>query len=593
MNKCIRIILVTWAVLVSYPAMASALQVEYEQLASAADSLHSIGRTDSAELVGKRAIELAYKTGNNTNIVSALSSQGVFLRSLGKIDEALSHYGKALEIVTSGAFRENPDEEAVQAIGTLYVNLATLNVDTQHKEDAVRNARFAGEWGRKSGDEQFRSAVFGVAGSVLTACGELEDAARYQELAYASALKCGDKVAAFRTSAYSMLVSSRLGDDAAARVWRAKCQELMEDIPAMARLVYYQAECSICLKGGDRRGALKWFDKILQIDGIDNLPFVKFDCYNNMHIAYAELGDYRNAYESLLKGNELRDSLWAQEKAESLRDLTVKYETKETELALAQSEARRSTTLMWLFAAIGLLLIGGIVFVVYAGRQRRRRMLNELEFANLRHEAGMQYIEGLETERSRMARELHDGVCNDLLAIKMNIERDMPAGAGDTLAGSIGLIETCRDSVRRISHELMPPEFQYASVDEVVRYFVVKQQKVNEGKITVTYTSQADSAWNRIPDATALEVYRICQEAVGNAVKHSAASEVAVSLTLAGDSLKLKVHDNGRFISSGRSGIGIASMSKRAAAIGGALEISHPEGKGTEVELCVKIAQSH
>lgn len=575
--------------LVAYPAMASDTQVEFEQLAAAADSLHSIGRTDSAEVVGQRAIELAYKTGNNTNVVSALSSQGVFLRSLGKIDEALSHYGKALEIVTSGAFREKPDEEAVQAIGTLYANLAALNVDTQHKEDAAKNARFAGEWGRRSGDDEFRSAVFGVAGSVLTACGELEDAAKYQELAYASALKCGDKVAAFRTSAYSMLVSSRLGNNAATAGWRAKCQQLMEDIPAMARLVYYQAECSICLNGGDRRGALRWFDEILKIDGIDNLPFVKFDCYNNMHIAYAELGDYRSAYESLLKGNELRDSLWAQEKAESLRDLTVKYETKETELALAQSESRRSTTLMWLFAAIGMLLAGVIVFTVYAGRQRRRRMLNELEFANLRQEAGMQYIEGLETERSRMARELHDGVCNDLLAIKMNIERDMPAGAGDTLIGSIELIETCRDSVRRISHELMPPEFQYASIDEVMRYFVAKQQKANEGKIDITYMSEADSAWSRVPDATALEVYRICQEAVGNAVRYSGASEVAVSLILDGDNLELKVLDNGRFIPSGRSGIGMASMSKRAAAIGGALTVTHPDDGGTSLELLIKV----
>ncbi len=53
-----------------------------------------------------------------------------------------------------------------------------------------------------------------------------------------------------------------------------------------------------------------------------NLPFVKFDCYNNLHMAYADLGDYRNAYKTPLQSNEIRDSLWAQEKADSLRDLT-------------------------------------------------------------------------------------------------------------------------------------------------------------------------------------------------------------------------------------------------------------------------------
>ena len=331
---------------------------EITWLREAADSLHSIGRTDSAVIVGERAIRLANESNDPTQIVGTHAALGVFLRSLGRIDDALNSYEKALAIVTSGKFRENPSQESIEEIASLYINLAVLNLDTQHKELAAKHAEMSGQWVSKSKDPELRSTVYGVIGSVLTGCGDLEKALHYQSLAYKDAIASGNKEAAFRSAAYTMLISDRLGDKAGAGQWREKCGVLLPEVESMmAKLVYYQAECSICLKNNNPEGAIKWFNVILGQEGIDNLPFVKFDCYNNLHLAYAETGDYKSAYTSLLKGNELRDSLWAQEKAESLRDLTVKYETKETELALAQSEAKRSNTLMWLFAVAGLLLI--------------------------------------------------------------------------------------------------------------------------------------------------------------------------------------------------------------------------------------------
>ncbi|MDE5585867.1 MAG: hypothetical protein K2I92_05935, partial [Muribaculaceae bacterium] len=71
------------------------------RLREAADSLHSIGRTDSAAMIGERAIKIADSGGDLTQMVGTRSAQGVFLRSLGRIDEALDCYGGALDIITS------------------------------------------------------------------------------------------------------------------------------------------------------------------------------------------------------------------------------------------------------------------------------------------------------------------------------------------------------------------------------------------------------------------------------------------------------------------------------------------------------------
>lgn len=585
-----NILITLYVILYAFGAFASQEDIaEIAMLREVADSLHSVGRTDSAAIVGRKAIELAEKSGDLTQIVGTRSAQGVFLRSLGRIEEALESYDGALAIITSGQFRENPDQEAIEEIASLYINLSVLDLDTQHKEQAAKHAELAGDWISKSGDPELRSTIYGVVGSVLTGCGEPEKALRFQELAYKDALESGNKEAAFRSGAYAMLACDRLGNKGTADDWRRKCQALLPEIgSSMAKLVYYQAECSICLKSNDSKGALKWFDEILHADGIESLPFVKFDCYNNMHIAYSELGDYRNAYSTLLQSNELRDSLWQEEKTESLRELTVKYETKETELALAQSESRRATTLMWLFAAIGLILIVVIAFIAYAGRQRRRRMQKELEFAALRADIGRQltrqYVEGLENERKRMARELHDGVCNDLLAIQMSVAEGKPQH------NTAELLNSCRESVRRISHELMPPEFAYASIDEVVRFFVRKQAEANIGKISISYSSSAETGdWQEVPDSVSLEIYRIVQEAVGNAVRHSGASEITVSLILDSDSLRLTVTDNGSFDSSNRKGLGLDSIRRRAESIGGKVEIIHPVTGGTEVSLNVKL----
>ncbi len=576
-----------------FPAICwsgSTTSEEISKLRAVADSLHGIGKTDSALIIGEKAVRLAEKSGDNVQIVGTYSGQGVYLRSMGRIEDALKSYEKGLEIITSGSFRRNPSSEAIEEIATLYINLAVLNLDMQHKDEAEKNALLSAEWCDKSKDTEFKSTVYGVVGSVLTGCGNLEKALYFQDLAYRNAMESGDKEAAFRASAYNMLISDRLGNKAEANQWRKKCESILPEIESiMAKLVYYQAECSICLNNNDQKGSLIWFNKILELDGIENLPFVKYDVYNNMHLAYASLGNYAEAYNILIKSNELRDSIWEREKAESLRELTVKYETKETQLALAQSEAKRATVLMWLFAAIGVLLIVGVVFMIYVGKQRRRRMQKEIEFANLRADIGRrlteQYIEGLENERARMAKELHDGVCNDLLAVEMRIKN------GQSLEEASRLIETCRDSVRRISHEMMPPEFSYANIDEVIRFLIYKQSEANKGKIEFHYESEFEGCdWLDVPDAVALEIYRIAQEAIGNAVKYSDGTEISVKLVLKSDSIILRVEDNGLFKEKREKGVGLESMKKRANSINGKIDIKFPSDsdKGTEVCLTVR-----
>lgn len=324
-------------------------------------------------------------------------------------------------------------------------------------------------------------------------------------------------------------------------------------------------------------------------EGINNVIYDKIEIYKNLTEIARQSGHFEDALEFSSKVSALEKERFSEEKAKDIKELEIKYKTQETELALAQSEAQRSNTLMWLFAAVGLLLVAVIVFVVYAGRQRRLRMSREMEFASLKADIGRQltkqYVEGLENERQRMSRELHDGVCNDLLAIQMNIS------GGRSLESTVELIDTCRESVRRISHELMPPEFSYASIEEVVRFFVAKQAKSCDGKVVISFSStlEESSSWQEVSDSVALVIYRIVQEAVGNALKHSGATEINVYLTLDNNNLSADIRDNGTFKSDGRKGIGLESISRRAKSVNGTAEIISDEKTFTEVRVRIKI----
>lgn len=348
-----------------------------------------------------------------------------------------------------------------------------------------------------------------------------------------------------------------------------------------------QVRAEMWMKHGDYPRAKSILDDILvkleDGEGINNLIFDRIEVNRLLCDMAKETGHYEDALGYMQTISDLEQQRYSDERAKAVKELEIKYDTQATKLALAQSETRRANILMWLFASVGLLLIAVIIFVVYADRQRRRRLQREMAFAALRNDIGRQltaqYIEGLENERRRMSSELHDGVCNDLLAIQMNIAN------GKSLSATAELIDRCRDSVHRISHELMPPEFAYASLDEVVRFFIAKQSEANDGKITFAYHSSADgAAWSAVPDAVALEVYRIVQESVSNAVRHSGASEINVSMTLSDRDLIVQIADNGTYKPTDRKGIGLDSIKKRANAVNGSVSINTDDG-GTLVSL--------
>jgi signal transduction histidine kinase len=170
-------------------------------------------------------------------------------------------------------------------------------------------------------------------------------------------------------------------------------------------------------------------------------------------------------------------------------------------------------------------------------------------------------IKAKEEERKRLAKELHDGVCNDLYGIEMLLQAGRP---DEELLEDI---ETIRMEARRISHELMPPSLQDVDFSQALEEMVSKLRQAYPEK-TFNLTIQPTANWNRVSENITYSLYRICQELMGNMLRHANPAVISLSISLDADVLTVKLsHDGNVSSTSNGTGIGIESVRERLAAI--------------------------
>jgi len=287
----------------------------------------------------------------------------------------------------------------------------------------------------------------------------------------------------------------------------------------------------------------------------------------NKALCHAHLGQQQQAFSLMRQAYEVGDSLKHSEVGRQMSEFSVRYKTQEKELELSRVKQEKQAQVLWSLLVIAVLLAacGVLAFMVVCSRYRRKVAQKTYELENRRR-----FIAGMEAERARLARELHDGTCNDLLGLQMVMSNDAERGGE--------MIRQIRDSVRRISHELMPPNFEHVDIDSVVSHYV---RHYPVADCAVNYTSYADRAWQDVPQATAYELYRVVQEGMGNIVKHSKATTIDVDMQLSGGTLTLSISNDGVAATHGDSpgGIGSRTMADRVGSIGGKISQTTSDGQ--------------
>lgn len=201
-------------------------------------------------------------------------------------------------------------------------------------------------------------------------------------------------------------------------------------------------------------------------------------------------------------------------------------------------------------------------------------------------------LQGQETERTRISRELHDGVAQRLafLAIKLSAIKDVaPAHMPGRLTEVREILEDISDDVRRISHNLHPGVLEYVGLVGSLQSLVEEFGQLWDGSMQFV----CECPDERPDQAVSLCLYRIAQEGLANAIKHAQAKEIILHLSRDLDHFVLLVVDDGNGFEvaakSRSGGLGLLSMEERARLLDGTVEIRSEVGQGTRLTARVPI----
>lgn len=202
-------------------------------------------------------------------------------------------------------------------------------------------------------------------------------------------------------------------------------------------------------------------------------------------------------------------------------------------------------------------------------------------------------IDAQESERRRVARELHDSVNQILSSVKFKLE----GMEGREAAKAKHYLERAIQEVRRISRNLRPSELDDLGVVSAVRTMCTDFFERTGIETELAFVRCPDHFMPEIE----LTVYRIIQEALTNVEKHSGAKKLSVECTTGGKQLHIRIRDNGKGYhrekvetgGSKSSGMGIVNMRERAAYVGGTVSIESTLRKGTDIHVILPIPEEN
>ncbi|HEX9885834.1 MAG TPA: PAS domain S-box protein [Longimicrobiales bacterium] len=211
---------------------------------------------------------------------------------------------------------------------------------------------------------------------------------------------------------------------------------------------------------------------------------------------------------------------------------------------------------------------------------------------------GVGSLRASEEERERIARELHDDTAQHLAALLVRLKLVERAGFesewGEAVAGVRDELLACAEGVRRIARGLRPPELKDAGVVAAIRAHL---RAVNETRCLRT-TFDADPVDPLLTEDGKLVLYRIVQEAVSNAVRHSGGAEVEVRVRRNGTHVDAEIVDDGHGFdagmtaSGGQRGLGLMGMRERAHMLGGRMSIESGPEAGTRVHVRIPVGSN-
>ena len=375
----------------------------------------------------------------------------------------------------------------------------------------------------------------------------------------------------------------------------------------------------------DKFKALEYAKEALLLAEKHNISILKSGILHGIARLYNETGDYVSAEQSALyaleidstntyiKGN-LYDYIiqsnirlgrvekaityfelyrtWTAEFSQetfqtSLSEMEIKYETEKKELLIANLEYEKRLMILFGIAAISILMLAATTLLFLWRWKVQKHYLSEQQIKQLEQKnrliATQALLDGEVQERTRIARDLHDGIGSILTVAKMNLTESKKSELNEKsdlkfFNKTDNLLDKAILEMRHIAHHLMPESLSIYGLKHTIKDFC--------DTIPITkFNYYGDES--RLSPKLEVMIYRITHELVSNAIKHANASNIFVEIVRYDNKISLTVQDDGCGFdtSCDYKGMGLKNVRTRVAAYNGHILIDSKNEIGTEVNI--------
>ncbi|MBL0272407.1 MAG: hypothetical protein IPQ06_04895 [Chitinophagaceae bacterium] len=334
----------------------------------------------------------------------------------------------------------------------------------------------------------------------------------------------------------------------------------------------------------------------------------KMEILQELATAEEKTNHPEDAYNYLKQAVTLRDSVNLENSKKAVAEIENKYQAAQKAKEIVQLNAdkqiqsltikQKSTLNYFLLGSFAALMI--VSFLGYRNSRHRHQFAkqqDELQQQRIRElEKDKQLVavdsmlQGQEEERSRLAKDLHDGLGGLLSGVKYSLSnmKDNLVITPDNMAvfeRSLDMIDTSIRELRRVAHNMMPEMLTKFGLDEALKEYCNTINATN--LVLVKYQSMGMDT--RIEKSAEIIIYRIVQELLNNIMKHAAAKEALVQLIKEEGRFSIIVEDNGKGFDTAllknNKGAGLTSIQSRVDYLKGQLDIHSEAGKGTLVNI--------
>ncbi len=540
-----------------------------------------LGDSDSALFYADNSLALAQKCNDKTAEANAWLAKGNVYIICGKYPEALEY------LINSVKLFEDLDDKS--GLLTVTANIAGLYENMEQLGLAEKYALKAKMLAEESDDKEKLIQINSCLSNIYVKTNRKEQAIKSVQKSIDLARSFGSQLLLANTLQYAAHIYEIIERYDLALKHAEESLELAKSVGstdhiAAAYCVVARTQFGLGQYAESEATALQGFE-------IDSTSIISSTLLSSVVEANIMMGNKKKALEYYDKYCDFIARRSVEELESQISEMEVRYETEKKEIKISALENEKNLLekekrlTLWLAVAGGVILLLSLSFFVV------RQRLTQQKVARLEKEkqlvATQAVLDGETAERTRLARDLHDGLGGMLSVVKL-ILNDMKNGVSieseDVMRFDrvVGLLDESIRELRCVAHNMMP--------DSLTRYGL--RVSLNDfcnsipGAVFNHYGND-----ERLDPKLEVMIYRTVHELVNNALKHAGAAEIIVQMVQEADRVSITVQDDGRGFDPAApvSGSGLNNIRNRVGSYNGHMDVYSESGKGTEVNVEFKL----